>query len=228
MGALSYYENKPLPEIGILALFYLFYFYNLYPILCIFHMFGGLFQALWNDQHLTSISRRGCDEREDSVALSWPVHIAGCENLRSLQEGVRGQGSRWEERVETETLRPLLHPFHSANAKPHPFVRAGIQKRLETWKWDEGLESGLSLPNSPFYWGGGGRGVAGWGGARGAVKGLKRSRYLVLLTYNSPRMGEWVGVLRHPGKCMCSQAMVRIGLMKKLKKRTLATTPGAE
>lgn len=132
MGALSYYENKPLPEIGILALFYLFYFYNLYPILCIFHMFGGLFQALWNDQHLTSISRRGCDEREDSVALSWPVHIAGCENLRSLQEGVKGQGSWWEERVETETLRPLLHPFHSANAKPHPFVRAGIQKRLET------------------------------------------------------------------------------------------------
>lgn len=81
------------------------------------------------------------------------------------------------------------------------------------------------LPSTVCVWGGARR---RGGGPRGAVKGLKRSRYLVLLTYNSPRMGEWVGVLRHPGKCMCSQAMVRIGLMKKLKKRTLATTPGAE
>lgn len=63
MGVLSYYENKPLPEIGVLALFYLFYFYNLYSILHIFHMFGGLFKALGNNQHLTFITQGGCDER---------------------------------------------------------------------------------------------------------------------------------------------------------------------
>ena len=44
-GVLSYCENKSLPETGIPNLFYLFYFYfyDLDPILHIFHMFGVLF-----------------------------------------------------------------------------------------------------------------------------------------------------------------------------------------